>query len=219
MDYTIQKLAESQLEIRFGLSAEEFVIYYEKAVLDLGKDLKIEGFRPGYVPKEIIEKTLGKEKILSESANLAINENYFKVISENNIDTISQPEIEIIKIAQSNPFEFKAKVFILPEVKLPDYKKIASKAKGKEFSVAEEEVQDAINYLQKSRAKMTIQDRAAEKKDFVQIEYSNKDINAGKEVQDQFILGEAGFIHAGIDDDCAGGVNDLEDRDGRAQPW
>jgi len=51
-----------------------------------------------------------------------------------------------------------------------------------------------LEYLQKSRAKFSQVDRAAENKDFVEIEYSNKDINEGKTVKDRFILGDGGFL-------------------------
>jgi trigger factor len=107
---------------------------------------------------------------------------------------MGQPEVQILKIAKGSEFVFKAKVTVMPEVELPDYKEIASKIKGKEVSVSEEEVEDALNYLQKSRAKFVAKSDAADKKDFVEIEYQNKDINEGKATKDQFVLGEGGFM-------------------------
>ena len=85
-------------------------------------------------------------------------------------------------------------ITVLPDVELPDYKEIAKTVKGKEISVTEEEIQDTLNYLQKSRAKMTLKNDVAENKDFVEIEYSCKEINGGKTVKDQFVLGEGGFM-------------------------
>ena len=82
----------------------------------------------------------------------------------------------------------------MPDVELPDYKEIAKTVKGKEVTVTEEEVQDSINYLQKTRAKFTLIIILLQNKDFVEIKYQNKDINAGKEVDDKFILGEGGFM-------------------------
>jgi trigger factor len=91
----------------------------------------------------------------------------------------------------------------LPEVQLPNYKEIAKSVKANEIAVSEEEMQDALKYLQKSRAKFTAKNEAAEKKDFVGLTYQNKGINGGKEVQDQFILGEGGFVK-GFEDNIVG---------------
>ena len=58
---SIQKLPKSKLEIKIEVSAEEFNDFYQKAILNLGKDLEMPGFRKGKVPKEIIEKAISPE--------------------------------------------------------------------------------------------------------------------------------------------------------------
>src|SRR3989339_869061 len=80
-----------------------------------------------------------------------------------------------------------------------------------EISITNEEVLDSINYLQKTRAKFTLKNAGAEKKDFVNITYQNKDINEGKVVQDKFILGEGGFM-AGFEDAIVG-MKDGEEKE------
>lgn len=145
MKTTIQKLPKSQVELRIEVSPEEFQVFFEKAILNLGKDLEIEGFRKGHAPKEIIEKEIGQEKILKEAAEDCIRENYVKAVrqlaEENKIESLGQPEIEILKLALGNPLEFRAKVSVLPEVKLPDYKQIASQVKKREVRVTNEEIE------------------------------------------------------------------------------
>jgi len=141
MKTTVKKLSNSQIELKISIPAEEFKTFIEKAILNLGKDLEIKGFRKGKTPKEIVEKEIGQEKILKTAAEEAIQENYSKAISENKIETLTQPEIEILKLAKGNPFEFKAKTWLIPEVKLPDYKKIVSQIEKREIKVTEEEIE------------------------------------------------------------------------------
>jgi len=141
MKTTVRKLSNSQIELRISIPAEEFKSFIRKAVLSLGKDLEIEGFRKGKAPPEIIEKKISQEKILKVAAEEAIQENYSKAISENKIETLTQPKIEILKLAKGNPFEFKAKTWLMPEVKLPDYKKIVSQIEKREIKVTEEEIE------------------------------------------------------------------------------
>jgi len=143
MKVSVQKLPKSQVELKIEIPAEKFKSFIEKAIFNLGKDLEVKGFRKGKVPKEIIEKEIGQEKILKEAAEAAIKENYPKAVRQlaEKIETISQPEIEISKLAKGNPLEFKAKAWVLPEIKLPDYKKIASQVKKREVQVTKEEIE------------------------------------------------------------------------------
>lgn len=194
MKTNLKKLPKSQIEIEFELDAEEFSKYIDKALDYLKSHVKMDGFRPGQVPKELVEKKVETEDLLMEAGDLAVKASYTKFVNENNLEPISDPEVQIKKIARGSEFLFTVKVSVLPEVELPDYKAIASKVKKQDVAVTKDELEDAINYLQKSRAKFSQVDRASQKKDVVEIEYSNKDINNGKEIKDRFILGEGGFM-------------------------
>jgi len=197
MKFSINKTAKCQVKINIELSVEEFNAFYEKAVLEIGKDLEVKGFRKGRAPKSIIEEKIGLEKILIRAAEMAIKENYNKIVFENNLETISRPEITIQKLAKNNPFVFSVKVFVLPEIKLPDYKSIADEVEKRKVFVEEKEVEESLKWLQKSRAKFTLKDRPAQKGDFVEIEYQSPQIKkagGGETIKDAFILGEGHFL-------------------------
>jgi len=165
METSIKKLPKSQIEILVRIPAEEFNNFIEKATLDLGKELEIKGFRKGKAPKEMAEREIGPGRILEEAADQAIKENYLKAISENKIEAIFKPEIEILKLALGNPFEFKAKISVLPEVKLPDYKQIASQVLRREVVVAKEEIERLRaekERIEKERIRQEILDKIAE---------------------------------------------------------
>ena len=140
MKISVQKLPKSELEMKVEIPAKDLDSFIEKAVLEFGKDLEIEGFRKGHAPKEIIKEKIGQQKILQTAAEMAIRENYLKAVSENKIEPLGQPKIEILKLASCNPLEFKATVPVLPQIKLPDYKKIASQVKKREVEVTPEEI-------------------------------------------------------------------------------
>ena len=191
-----RKLPKSQIEIEFELTAEEFQEHFKHALEHLKHHVKVDGFRAGKAPSSMVEDKIKPEALLMETGDHAVSHVYTDYIRENKLEPIGNPEVSIIKIAKGNPFIFKAKITVLPDVELPDYKEIASKIKVKEISVKEEEVQDALNYLQKTRAKFTAKDPAtgAGLKDFVEITYQSKDLENNKEAKDRFILGEGGMI-------------------------
>jgi len=206
------KKSGTRVEIHFEIPAEEFNNYFEKAVSNLSKDLKMDGFRPGKVPVEIIEKELGPGKILEEAANLAAREKYVEVILEEKIEAMGRPEIEVLKLAKSNPFEFKASVSVLPEIKLPDYKSVASKIKRKEVGVEKTEIAEALNWLQKSRAKFTAKPGPAAKGNWIEIGLKMKNLDPAKEeapIKDAFLLGE-GKLVPGLEEKLEGMVGGEE---------
>ncbi len=193
MQVKIKKLPDSQVEFEIEVSAEEFGRFIEQATLNLGRDLEIKGFRKGKAPKNIVEEHIGSEKILIEAGDLAVNKTYKKAVLENKIEAIFQPKIEIKKLAKGSDLVFSAKTAVLPEVKLPDYRKIASKIKRNKVVVEEKEIENALKWLQKSRAKFTLKNQPAQKGDFVEIEYWSAQIQ-GEGRKDAFILGEGHFI-------------------------
>ncbi|MCX6718250.1 MAG: trigger factor [Candidatus Staskawiczbacteria bacterium] len=202
MKTELKKLEKSQLEITFELTAEEFLEHFSHALEHLKHHVKVDGFREGKAPSSMVEDKLKPEALLMEAGDHAVQHVYTDYILENKLEPVGQPEVSIIKIEKpdlskvegGSPFVFKAVITILPDVELPNYKEIAKSVKGKEISVTEEEIQDSINYLQKTRAKFILKNDVAENKDFVEIEYSCKEIENGKSVKDQFILGEGGLV-------------------------
>lgn len=203
MEVNINKLKNSKIEILFELSWEEFTPYLKKAVLELSKGVEYKGFRPGKVPPDLLEKEIGQEKILVEGAEMAIKEEYPKVVQQKQLEVIGSPQVEILKIAPKNPFLFKVKVDVLPEISLPDYKKIASGVERKEVKVSDNEVQKTLDWLRKSRAKFRELEREAKKGDFLEIEYKSPQIEKGRSYQDRFFLGKGHFL-AGFEENLKG---------------
>jgi len=201
MDIKIKDLEKSQKQIEVEIPKEEFDGFIEKAFKKAGANMQMKGFRKGNVPKNIIEEHIGKEGILVEAGDLAVQETYKKAIlqlaKEQGIEPISSPEVKIKKIAIGSSLIYEATFSVLPEVSLPDYKKMAKKVKIKEVEVKEQEVEATLKWIQRSRAKFSAKTEPAQKGDFVEIEYSSPDIaELSKEnlKKDAFILGEGHFI-------------------------
>ena len=83
MSVSIKKISSSEVEIEEEIPAEKFSSYYQKAVKELGKELRIKGFREGHIPPEIIEKQIGQTRILNYAAQRAITDCYIRAVKEN----------------------------------------------------------------------------------------------------------------------------------------
>ncbi len=157
MKITIKKLEKSEVEILGVLESAEFEKYEEKALATIGARLEITGFRKGKAPTNIVKEKTGEMELLEEMAEKAINAEYPKILTENKIDAIGRPQIAITKIAKGADLEFKIVTAVLPEMKLPDYKKISKEQNTKEkfkkeIIVEEAEVEKTILELRKMKA-------------------------------------------------------------------
>src|SRR3989344_7862841 len=116
------------MEYKILIEAEKFENYRKKALLQIKSGLELPGFRKGAVPEKILEEKIGESGILEEAAELAIKDEWAKILrelEEKNIEAIGRPQVEITKIAKGNPFEFKIQISVIDKINLPDYKKIA----------------------------------------------------------------------------------------------
>lgn len=87
------------------------------------------------------------------------------------------------------------------KIKLPNYKEVAAKTKRRPVFVEEKDMEDAMSWLKKSRAKFSLKNGPAQKGDFVEIEYEYSGHN--QKIQDGFILGESG-LPGGFDEKLIG---------------
>lgn len=151
-------LPESELEIGVEMPYETLVPRRKAALKKIGEKITVPGFRTGHVPENILVQKVGEFSILEEAAYATIEEELPKILGEKKISIIGEPRISITKLAKDNPLGFNVTFGILPEVKLPDYKKIAAAENAKkpeEISVSEKEINDFIENIRKGYAQST----------------------------------------------------------------
>lgn len=195
-----KKQEKNKLTYHITVKPQEFDKYLSEALASLAKELDLKGFRKGNVPLHIAEKHLDETQVLSEASNHCIEEKWLEIIDKEDIEAISAPLVNILKIAKGNPFEFEVEIEILPEVNLPDYKEIAKTVKSEQVKTTKKDFDKALKMILQANAKLSQKDGPAEKGDFIEIAYSSDTI---KERKDGFILGQ-GQLAKGIEDDLIG---------------
>lgn len=198
----IKKLGNSEIEIELSIPWKEWEKYLVLAVEDISKNIKIEGFRPGKAPKDMIEKKVGKETILNEAAEKAIRKNYSRVVLDEKLDVIGAPNVEILKLAEGSDLEYKIKTAVMPEVKMENWtdgvKKINKKQQEKKVEVSKEETKKELEKLANSRVQLITVNREARKDDSVEIDFQvslgGVPIENGTSKKHNLILGRGVFI-------------------------
>ena len=200
MDIKINEISKSKKEIEVVLPPEKIETYADKAAEIISSEKAIKGFRPGKAPRKMIEENFGKEIVWQEACNLALKESYSKTMKENDFPVVSAPDVQVQPAESGKPLSYKIIIEVLPEIILPDYKKIAKEIikEKQEVKVEEEEIDKTLEAARQSRAKIKAVSRSAKEGDEVLIDFDgNIDgiSQAGlKSEKAPFILGEQKFI-------------------------
>jgi len=205
MKSNIKKLDKSQVEITIEVSAAEAQPYLLKSAQRLAKEMKIEGFRPGKAPYDIIKQKVGEMGILQESIDDIISATYYEVLKEQKIVTIGQPKIDIEKLAPGNDFIYKATAAVLPSVKIGDYKKI--KIKKEALKISDDQINKILADICKMQATEKLVDRASKLGDKMEINFEvfidKVPIEKGQQEKYPVVIGENKFI-PGFEDKIVG---------------
>jgi trigger factor len=114
----------------------------DKAYRRLVQRAEIPGFRKGKAPRDMVERHLGRERLVHEALDTLIPEAYNKALDEQEIEAIDQPRLDIV---QEEPLVFTATVPVRPTVRLGDYKGL--RVKRPSVVVAQEDVDSAVEEL------------------------------------------------------------------------
>lgn len=192
MKYEIKEISKTKKKVEIEVEAKDFDNYYNQALLEIAKEVELPGFRKGKAPQNLVEEKVKPELITSEAAEKAIRDNWMNFLRESKEEVISQPQVEIIKIAKGNNFVFSAEFEILPLIKLPDIKKI--EIKKEEIKVEDKEVEDSLKWIQQSRATFVEKDSEAQKDDLAEFSFSCLSIENDPLKQDRIVLGKGHYI-------------------------
>jgi len=169
MKVQIEKLPASKIKLNIEVSSDIVDQYIDKAYIEVSKHLKIPGFRPGHIPKNIVEQKAGSRVIHDEAVRLLIPYAYVEAIGQEKILAIGRPEISVKKFAPNNPAEFEAIVPVVPEVKLGDYKKV--KVERKDVNIESLEVEEMLKNLQKRESILKPKEGSIEEGDWAEIDF------------------------------------------------
>lgn len=149
-----KNLPKSVVEFTIVVDETEFETYHKRGFEAVQAMVEVDGFRKGNAPEELIVKKYGDMIIREEMANIALRDAYIKAIEEHKISPITEPTVSITKLAKGNPLELTISVSVMPEITVPDYKKVAKgvKVDDKDVDVTEKDIDAVIDELRKGRA-------------------------------------------------------------------
>ena len=192
---TVKKLSETVYEVSVTRNGEELK-HLKEHVLVHFKDAKVDGFRKGHVPTDVLEKKFKKE-IEGEILNHIISEEYRKAVEENNLSPIADIKLEKYENNEDN-VEVVFTIPVLPEINLGDYKSV--KVEKEALDVNDEKVNAEIEIMRSNAGKLkeVADDEAAQDKDVTNINFEGfidgEAFDGGKAEGFDLTLGSKSFI-------------------------
>ena len=166
MQTTNTPLPKSRLQLEFELPPERLSRAVVQAVGRLSRQTRVPGFRPGKAPRVMLERVLGPTAVLDEAMDQLVEDAFREAVREQNLVTLTSPEVEVTQGEEGKPVIFKAVVQVRPELQLGDYENFGFKPEIKPVDeLMVEQVLDSLREDQGSLEPVT--DRGAEKGDYV----------------------------------------------------
>ncbi len=170
----------------------------------LSSQIRVPGFRPGRVPRQVLEARLGGAVALRQQAiSDALPDLYARAVEDTEVDPIAPPEIDITSGEDGGPVTFDAVVEIRPTVSIPGYAGLVVTVPPTE--VTDEEVEARIDRLREQTGELNAVNRDARDGDYVTIDlHAKRAAGEDLDVEDYLYEVGAGSDIAGLDDQLRG---------------
>ncbi len=147
----------------------------------LAREVRVPGFRPGKVPRRVLEARMGQGKLRQEAIRDLLPGYYEQAVHDAELDPIAAPEIDVTAGNDGGPLRFEAVLEVRPHVAIPGYKGLRVTAPSIEATDAE--VDEQIDRLRAQDGKLSVVERQVKDGDFVTIDFAarrEQDGEAGK---------------------------------------
>ena len=171
MKVSVKKLKDLERKVTVSVPVEDYQEKFNTKIKNIKTKAKIDGFRKGNVPNDVLEQRYGSS-IHAEVVNELIQDSYPKAISENNVRPASSPQVTIDSEDPKKPLTYSAVIEVFPDIK----PKFSRWTNYEEFSIQIEDsdVDLAIDDIKKRYGEWKDVDRASKTDDQVVIDFLGK---------------------------------------------
>jgi len=166
----VEELSPTRVRLSVEVPFDELKPSLDKAYREVGRQVRIPGFRPGRVPPPVIDRRVGRDVVLTQAVNDAIPELYTRAVTDSDVVALGQPEVEITNLDDGKELTFTAEVDIRPRFDLPDLSTVAVTVD--DTLVTPDEVAERLAMLQDRFASLKGVQRPVEDGDHVSIDLS-----------------------------------------------
>ncbi len=167
---TVAELPDSRVRVDVQVPPAEVKQRLEGKARQLGRELKLPGFRRGKVPAPLVIQRVGREAVLDQAIRDSLSSWYAQAISEAGVVPVGDPKLDLADLpGEGETLEFSIEIGVVPKAELGDYDGL--EVPRREAVVEDEQIDAEIQGLRERLAKLETAERAAAEGDFVVIDY------------------------------------------------
>jgi len=167
---TVTELGDSRVRLAVQVPPAEVEGRLERKARQLGRDIKLPGFRRGKVPAPLVIQRVGREAVLEQAVRDTLSSWYTEAIDAAGVVPVGDPELELGELPeQGQPLQFTIEIGVLPKAELGDYRGL--EVARREPAVGEEQIEQEIDAMRERLARLETAQRPAAQGDFVVIDY------------------------------------------------
>ena len=196
MKSTLETLSPTRVRLDVKVPYSELGEYVDAAYKKVGASVTIPGFRKGKVPNAMIDQRVGRQAVIDEAINFAIQDFYVAAARENDVLVVGRPTVDAIDFVDNEKLDFSVEVNVRPDVTLPDFSKIEISVDNVE--VSDTDIDEQIDELRARFGTLNTVERAAANGDFVTIDLTARidgaEVDGGKANEISYEVGSNKMI-------------------------
>jgi trigger factor len=180
MQVTAQPTDDTNIKLTIVAEPADIEPIRVAVLVQLGANVRVQGFRPGKAPANLVEKQIDPATYQTEVLEQVINRLYVQSVQQQNLRPVKQPEVNVTKFVPFTTLEFTAEVEVVGKVTLPDISKI--KLTKELVKVTSDDVTDVLANLRERAAEKQDVSRAAIEGDQLTIDFKGTDAKTGDSI-------------------------------------
>ena len=169
MKYKIKKESEFEKNLEIKVELEDLENHRDEAIKKIGKQIKVDGFRTGKIPANIVKREVGEDYINEEAIELFLPQTLFSILNDEEISPATRPAIKEIKKEKSH-FDVNVLITLWPTLsKLP---KLSQTVEVDSITPTDDEIADQIERIKSQFAEVSKVERPLNSGDFAMMNLS-----------------------------------------------
>src|SRR5918999_881760 len=117
------ELGDSRVRVDVEVPTELLERELQSAAGEIGRDMRVPGFRKGKVPAQVVIRQVGREAVLDEAVRRGLPNWYEQALHEAGVAAVGDPKLDLTALPeQGSPLAFTIEVGIVPDARVSDYR-------------------------------------------------------------------------------------------------
>ena len=209
---TVTELGASRVRLQVEIPAAVLEGRVERKARQLGRELKLPGFRRGKVPAPLVIQRIGRDAVLEQAVRDQLPSWYSDAVQRAGIVPVGNPEVDLGELPPSGqPLQFSVEVGVVPTAELGEYEGL--EVPRRDPAVSEAQIDAEVELVRERLARLETAERPAAEGDFLIIDYRGVLVDAeagedqpfrGGEGRDQLVELGAGKLLEGFEEGLVG---------------